>query len=137
MSIIHYKAEDMQYYTNIKETKQKQAQQAVFMATGENTTEQYIAVMKYCKEKRLPIVNLFIEKSDNEEKLYQMMNDALEFAAREGVNNGKKTALVFASKNNLPRFVNLLSIRQVILDDYTELHLAKSKTIFRQNRDNH
>ena len=133
MSIIHYKAEDMQYYTNIKETKQKQAQQAVFMATGENTTEQYIAVMKYCKEKRSPIVNLFIEQSDDEEKLYQMMNDALEFAAREGVNNGKKTALVFASKNNLPRFVNLLSIRQVILDDYTELHLANSKTIFRRN----
>lgn len=133
MSIIHYKAEDMQYYTNINETKQKQAQQAVFMATGENTTEQYIAVMKYCKEKRLPIVNLFIEKSDNEEKLYQMMNDAMDFAAREGVNNGKKTALVFASKDNLPRFVNLLSIRQAILDDCTELHLAKSKTIFRRN----
>lgn len=123
----------MKYYTNIKETKQKQAQQAVFMATGRNTTEQYIAVMKYCKEKRLPIVNLFIEKSDNEEKLYQMMNDAIDFAAREGVNNGKRTALVFSSKDNLPRFVNLLSIRQVILDDYTELHLAKSKTIFRRN----
>lgn len=133
MSIIHYKAKDMQYYTNIKENKQKQAQQAVFMATGENTTEQYIAVMKYCKEKRLPIVNLFIEKSDDEEKLYHMMNDAMDFAAREGVNNGKKTAIVFASKDNLPRFVNLLSIRQVILDDYTELHLAKSKTIFSRN----
>ena len=137
MSIIHYKAEDMQYYTNINETKQKQAQQAVFMATGENTTEQYIAVMKYCKEKRLPIVNLFIEQSDDEEKLYQMMNDAMEFAAREGTNNGKRTALVFASKDNLPRFIDLLSIKKVILDDYTELHLAKSKTIFRQNRDKH
>lgn len=123
----------MQYYTNINETKQKQTQQAVFMATGENTTEQYIAVMKYCKEKRLPIVNLFIEKSDDEEKLYQMMNDAMEFAAREGANNAKRTTLVFASKNNLPRFVNLLSIRQGILDDYTELHLAKSKTIFSRN----
>ena len=123
----------MKYYTNIKETKQKQAQQAVFMATGENTTEQYISVMKYCKEKRLPIVNLFIEKSDDEEKLYQMMNEAMEFAAREGETNGKRTALVFASKNNLPRFVNLLFIRQGILDDYTELHLAKSKTIFRRN----
>ena len=133
MSIIHYKAEDMQYYTNINETKQKQAQQAVFMATGENTTEQYIAVMKYCKEKHLPIVNLFIEKSDDEEKLYQMMNEAMDFAAKEGTNNGKRTALVFASKDSLPRFVNLLSIRQVILDDYTELHLAKSKTIFRRN----
>ena len=123
----------MKYYTNIKETKQKQAQQAVFMAAGENTTEQYISVMKYCKEKRLPIINLFIEKSDDEEKLYQMMNDAMDFAAREGANNGKKTALVFASKDNLPHFVNLLSIRQGILDDYTELHLAKSKTIFRRN----
>lgn len=123
----------MKYYTNIKENKQKQAQQAVFMATGENTTEQYISVMKYCKEKRLPIVNLFIEKSDDEEKLYQMMNEAMEFAAREGETNGKRTALVFASKNNLPRFVNLLFIRQVILDDYTELHLAKSKTIFSRN----
>lgn len=133
MSIIHYRPYKMKYYTNIKETKQKQAQQAVFMATGENTTEQYIAVMKYCKEKRLPIVNLFIEKSDNEEKLYQMMNEAMDFAAREGANNGKRTALVFAGKNNLPRFVNLLSIRQVILDDYTELHLANSKTIFRRN----
>ncbi len=122
---------------SFNETKQKQAQQAVFMAAGENTTEQYIAVMKYCKEKRLPIVNLFIELSDNEEKLYQMMNDALDFAAREGETNDKRTALVFASKDNLPRFVNLLSIRQVILDDYTELHLAKSKTIFRQNRDKH
>ncbi len=122
---------------SFNEIKQKQAQQAVFMATGENTTEQYIAVMKYCKEKRLPIVNLFIEQSDDEEKLYQMMNDAMEFAAREGTNNGKRTALVFASKDSLPRFVNLLSIRQVILDDYTELHLAKSKTIFRQNRDKH
>lgn len=123
----------MKYHKNIKETKQKQAQQAVFMAAGENTAEQYIAVMKYCKEKRLPIVNLFIEKSDDEEKLYQMMNDAMEFVAREVNNNGKKTALVFASKNNLPPFVNLLSIRQVILDDYTELHLAKSKAIFRRN----
>lgn len=94
-------------------------------------------MMKYCKEKHLPIVNLFIEQSDNEEELYQMVNDALDFAAREGETNGKKTALVFASKNNLPHFVNLLSIRQVILDDYTELHLAKSKTIFRQNRDKH
>lgn len=118
-------------------TKQKQAQQAVFMTTGENTTEQYIAVMKYCKEKHLPIVNLFIEQSDDEEKLYQMMNDAIEFSTREGATNGKKTALVFASKNNLPRFVDLLSIRKVILDDYTELHLAKSKAIFRQNRDKH
>lgn len=122
---------------SFNEIKQKQAQQAVFMATGENTTEQYIAVMKYCKEKRLPIVNLFIEQSDDEEKLYQMMNDAMEFAAREGTNNGKRTALVFASKDNLPRFIDLLSIKKVILDDYTELHLAKSKTIFRQNRDKH
>lgn len=125
------------HYLNLTETKQKQAQQAVFMATGENTTEQYIAVMKYCKEKHLPIVNLFIEQSDNEEKLYQMMNDAMDFAAREGETNGKKTALVFASKDNLPRFVDLLSIKKVILDDYTEVHLAKSKTIFRQNRDKH
>lgn len=81
------------HYLNLTETKQKQAQQAVFMATGENTTEQYIAVMKYCKEKRLPIVNLFIEQSDDEETLYQMMNDAMDFAAREGVNNGKKQLL--------------------------------------------
>lgn len=120
---------------SFNETKQKQAQQAVFMAAGENTTEQYISVMKYCKEKRLPIVNLFIEKSDDEEKLYQMMNDAMDFAAREGETNGKRTALVFASKNNLPRFVDLLSLKKVILDSYTELHLAKSQTIFRQNRD--
>lgn len=125
------------HYLNLTETKQKQAQQAVFMATGKNTTEQYIAVMKYCKEKRLPIVNLFIEQSDNEEELYQMVNDALDFAAREGETNGKKTALVFASKDNLPRFIDLLSIKKVILDDYTEVHLAKSKTIFRQNRDKH
>ena len=111
--------------------QQEQATQAVFIATGTDTTSQYLEVLDYCKHKNLPIINMFIaQEISDEQKLYQVINEAMEFATQDGIQNGNRTALVFASKKNIPLFVNLTYIREWILDDYTELHIAKSHLKF-------
>lgn len=116
------------------EKQKKKANQAVFLAIGENTTKQYLEVLDYCKHEKLPIVNIFVaQETSDEQKLYQVINEAMDFAAKDGVKNGNKTALVFASKKNIPLFVNLTYIREWILDDYTEFHIAKSHLKFFKN----
>ncbi len=70
------------------------------------------------------------QEISDEQKLYQVINEAMEFATQDGIQNGNRTALVFASKKNIPLFVNLTYIREWILDDYTELHIAKSHLKF-------
>ena len=113
---------------------QKQANQAVLIATGTDTTKQYLEVLDYCKQENLPIVNIFVaQETSDEQKLYQIINEAIDFAAKDGVKNGNKTALVFASKKNIPFFINLFYIKELILDDYTELHIAKSRLKFFKN----
>ncbi len=70
-------------------------------------------VLDYCKHKNLPIVNMFIaQEISDEQKLYQVINEAMEFATQDGIQNGNRTALVFASKKNIPLFVNLTYIRE-------------------------
>lgn len=93
--------------------QQEQATQAVFIATGTDTTSQYLEVLDYCKHKNLPIINMFIaQEISDEQKLYQVINEAMEFATQDGIQNGNRTALVFASKKNIPLFVNLTYIRE-------------------------
>ena len=117
----------------IKE-QQKLANQAVFIGTGEDITSQYLDVLNYCKEKNLPIVNMFVaQEISDKQKLYITINEAMEFATQDGVQNGNRTALVFASKKNIPLFVNFTYIRDWILDDYTELHIAKAHTKISKN----
>ncbi len=117
-----------------KQEQQKQANQAVLIAIGTDTTKQYLEVLKYCKQENLPIVNIFVaQETSDEQKLYQVINEAMDFAAKDGVKNGNKTALVFASKKNIPFFINLFYIKELILDDYTELHIAKSRLKFFKN----
>lgn len=121
------------HYTGIQE-QQKQANQAVFIGIGEDITSQYLEVLDYCKQENLPIVNIFVaQETSDEQKLFQVINEAMEFAAKDGVQNGNRTALVFASKKNIPLFVNLTYIREWILDDYTELHIAKAHTKISKN----
>lgn len=116
------------------EKQKKKANQAVFLAIGENTTKQYLEVLDYCKHENLPIVNIFVaQETSNEQKLYTTINDAMDFAAKDGVKNGNKTALVFASKKNIPFFINLFYIKELMLDNYTELHIAKSRLKFFKN----
>ena len=116
------------------ETQQKQTSQAVFIGTGADITAQYLEVLKYCKHENLPIVNIFVaQETSDEQKLYQVINEAMEFATQDGVQNGNRTALIFASKKNIPLFVNLTYIREWILDDYTELHIAKAHTKISKN----
>ena len=56
---------------------------------------------------------LFIaQEISDEQKLYQVINEAMEFATQDGIQNGNRTALVFASKKNIPLFVNLTYIRE-------------------------
>ena len=120
-------------YAESKE-QQKQANQAIFIGIGADTTKQYLEVLNYCKEKNLPIVNMFVAQGiSNEQKLYHIINEAMEFATQDGVQNGNRTALVFASKKNIPLFVNFTYIREWILDDYTELHIAKAHTKISKN----
>lgn len=116
------------------EKQKKKANQAVFLAIGENTTKQYLEVLDYCKHEKLPIVNIFVaQETSDEQKLYQIINEAIDFAAKDGVKNGNKTALVFASKKNIPFFINISNMKELILDDYTELHIAKSRLKFFKN----
>ena len=113
---------------------EQQEKQAVFIGIGEDITSQYLEVWEYCKHENLPIVNMFVsQETSDEQKLYQVINEAMDFAAKDGVKNGNKTALVFASKKNIPLFVNLTYIREWILDECTELHIAKSQLKFFQN----
>ena len=120
-------------YAESKE-QQKQANQAVLIATGTDTTKQYLEVLDYCKQENLPIVNIFVaQETSDEQKLYQIINEAIDFAAKDGVKNGNKTALVFASKKNIPFFINLFYIKELILDDYNELHISKSCLKFFKN----
>ena len=119
---------------NKLEKQKKKANQAVFIAIGADTTKQYLEVLKYCKHEKLPIVNIFVsQETSDEQKLYQVINEAIDFAAKDGVKNGNKTALVFASKQNIPLFINIPYMKKLILDDYTELHIAKSRLKFFQN----
>lgn len=47
-------------------------------------------VLDYCKHKNLPIVNMFIaQEISDEQKLYQVINEAMEFATQDGIQNGK------------------------------------------------
>ncbi len=120
--------------SNEIQEQQKQTNQAVFIGIGEDITSQYLEVLEYCKHENLPIVNMFVaQEISDEQKLYQIINEAMEFAAKDGVQNGNKTALVFASKKNIPLFVNLTYIKEWILDDYTELHIAKAHTKISKN----
>ena len=120
--------------SNESQEQQKQANQAVFIGIGEDITSQYLDVLNYCKEKNLPIVNIFVaQETSDEQKLYQIINEAIDFAAKDGVKNGNKTALVFASKKNIPFFINISNMKELILDDYTELHIAKSRLKFFKN----
>lgn len=120
--------------SNEIQEQQKQTNQAVFIGIGEDITSQYLEVLEYCKHENLPIVNMFVaQEISDEQKLYQIINEAMEFAAKDGVQNGNRTALVFASKKNIPLFVNLTYIRDWILDDYTELHIAKVHTKISKN----
>ena len=112
-------------YAESKE-QQKQANQAVLIATGTDTTKQYLEVLDYCKQENLPIVNIFVAQETSDEQ-------AIDFAAKDGVKNGNKTALVFASKKNIPFFINIPNMKELILDDYTELHIAKSHLKFFKN----
>ena len=119
---------------NKLEKQKKKANQAVLIATGTDTTKQYLEVLNYCKQENLPIVNIFVaQETSDEQKLYQIINEAMDFAAKDGVKNGNKTALIFASKKNIPFFINLFYIKELILDDYTELHIAKSRLKFFKN----
>ena len=119
---------------NKLEKQKKKANQAVLIATGTDTTKQYLEVLKYCKHEHLPIVNIFVaQETSDEQKLYQVINEAMDFAAKDGVKNGNKTALVFASKKNIPFFINIPNMKELILDDYTELHIAKSRLKFFKN----
>ena len=119
---------------NKLEKQKKKANQAVLIATGTDTTKQYLEVLDYCKQENLPIVNIFVaQETSDEQKLYQVINEAMDFAAKDGVKNGNKTALIFASKKNIPFFINLFYIKELILDDYTELHIAKSRLKFFKN----
>ena len=119
---------------NKLEKQKKKATQAVFIGIGEDITSQYLEVLKYCKHEKLPIVNIFVsQETSDEQKLYKIINEAMDFATREGIKNDNKTALVFASKKNIPLFVNLTYIREWILDGYTEFHIAKSRLKFFQN----
>ena len=119
---------------NKLEKQKKKANQAVFIGIGADTTKQYLEVLKYCKQENLPIVNIFVaQETSDEQKLYQIINKAIDFAAKDGVKNGNKTALVFASKKNIPFFINIPNMKELILDDYTELHIAKSRLKFFKN----
>ena len=114
--------------------QQKQANQAIFIGIGEDITSQYLEVLEYCKHENLPIVNMFVsQETSDEQKLYEIINEAMEFATQDGIQNGNRTALVFASKKNIPLFVNFTYIRDWILDDYTELHIAKAHTKISKN----
>lgn len=59
--------------------------QAVFFGTGSlsSVVQQFVDVQEYCKIKQLPLVNIFIEESNDEQKLYAALNKMLEFLARE------------------------------------------------------
>ncbi len=119
---------------NKLEKQKKKANQAVFIAIGADTTKQYLEVLKYCKHEKLPIVNIFVsQETSDEQKLYKIINEAMDFATREGIKNDNKTALVFASKQNIPLFINIPYMKELILDDYTELHIAKSHLKFFKN----
>lgn len=119
---------------NKLEKQKKKANQAVLIAIGTDTTKQYLEVLDYCRQENLPIVNIFVaQETSDEQKLYQVINEAMDFAAKDGVKNGNKTALVFASKKNIPFFINIPNIKELILDDYTELHIAKSRLKFFKN----
>lgn len=111
------------YNKNICDCKQ-----AVFFATGpcNSITQQFTDVLKYCKAKQMHIINIFIEQSNDDEKLYAILNDMLNFLAREK----QKTAIVVASPRNLPKFVNYHDIINLIVDDNIELHFAKTKSRF-------
>lgn len=100
--------------------------QAVFFATGplNSVAQQFIDVLKYCNTKGMPIINIFVEQSNDEEKLYKAINDMLDFLARET----QKTAIVAASIKNLPGFIRLHDILNLIVDDNIEFHFARSKT---------
>ena len=52
------------------------------------------------------------QEISDEQKLYQVINEAMEFATQDGIQNGNRTALVFASKKNIPLFVNLTYNRE-------------------------
>ncbi len=108
-----------------KETNLK-LQQAIFLSTGPDTTKQYLEVLKYCKKLNLPIVNVFIEQSDDEQKLYKVMNDTVEFADRQKV----PTAIVIANKDVLPNFIKFQDIPSLIIHDHTELHIVEAQAIF-------
>ena len=45
--------------------QQKHANQAVLIATGTDTTKQYLEVLDYCKQENLPIVNIFVAQNLN------------------------------------------------------------------------
>ena len=88
----------------------------------------------YCRQENLPIVNIFVsQETSDEQKLYKIINEAMDFATREGIKNDNKAALVFASKQNIPLFINISYMKELILDDYTELHIAKSRLKFFKN----
>ncbi len=107
---------------------------SIFIGIGEDITSQYLEVLEYCKHEKLPIVNMFVsQETSDEQKLYQVINEAMDFATREGIKNDNKTALVFASRKNIPLFINIPYMKELILDDYTELHIAKSHLKFFKN----
>ncbi len=116
----------MIHISTLKENSK--AQQAVFFATGfaNSIIQQYIEVDKYCDENNLPLVNMFIETSKDEEKLYKKLNEMLEFISKQQT----KTAVVIASQFNILCSVELFDIMHLIIDDNTELHFASRKLIF-------
>lgn len=111
------------YNENIDDCKQ-----AVFFATGScnSITQQFTDVLEYCKAKQMSIINIFIEQSNDEEKLYAILNNMLDFLAREK----EKTAIVAASPKNLPKFISYYDIMHLIVDDNIELHFAKTRSRF-------
>ena len=51
-------------YAESKE-QQKQANQAIFIGIGADTTKQYLEVLDYCRQENLPIVNIFVAQNLN------------------------------------------------------------------------
>ena len=47
--------------------------------------------------------------------------------------NARFVYILFASKKNIPFFINISNMKELILDDYTELHIAKSRLKFFKN----
>ena len=45
---------------NKLEKQKKKANQAVLIATGTDTSKQYLEVLDYCRQENLPIVNIFV-----------------------------------------------------------------------------